>query len=328
MALHEEQRCVVIGSSMGGVAAILQIVASLPPAFPCPILIVQHIGAHQSRLAELVSKAGPNPAAFPTNGDSPIDGVIYIAPPDRHMLIDEGRIILSGGPKENLARPAIDPLFRSAALAYEERCVGVILTGLMDDGSAGLAAVKACGGVTIVQDPADAEQREMPESAIAGTNVDYILGLSEIGATLAKIIRQPLVKFKGSPPAYLRREHAARDGGTLVAANNAIGAPSALTCPDCGGALFKMDGPGATRYRCHTGHAYSIRSLAHASAELTEQSIWAAVKALHEKQAILRAMAESGGPESGMEKAILLQELERCANASSQLARLARGNTP
>ncbi|MDB5931100.1 MAG: CheB methylesterase, partial [Polaromonas sp.] len=147
---------IVMGASSGGVNAILELALTLPRNFPAPILFVQHIGAHRSELSRLVSASGPNPAVTATDGSQPTPGTIHIAPPDHHMLIDKGLIRLTRGPKEHHARPAIDPLFRSAALEYGPRAIGVILTGMLDDGSAGLRAIKECGGLAVVQDPDDA----------------------------------------------------------------------------------------------------------------------------------------------------------------------------
>jgi two-component system chemotaxis response regulator CheB len=166
MGLDKTSRCVVIGASWGGVTALQKLCSGLDPDLPAAILVVQHIGANESQLAALLSNAGPLPCHGAEDGMEIQPGALYVAPPDRHMILDGSRIRLTAGPKENHARPAIDPLFRSAAAAYRERCVGVILTGLLDDGTAGLHAIKQCGGLAIVQDPVDAEQAEMPRSAI------------------------------------------------------------------------------------------------------------------------------------------------------------------
>ena len=161
---------IVIGASAGGVKAMLELAPALPRDFPAPILFVHHIGAHRSELYKLLSARGPNPAVNASAGDIPRPGTIYIAPSDQHMLLDGPVIRLSRGPKEHHARPAIDPLFRSAALQYGPRAIGVVLTGMLDDGSAGLRAIKDCGGTAVVQDPADAHAPSMPRSALGPVN--------------------------------------------------------------------------------------------------------------------------------------------------------------
>ena len=176
------QPIIVMGASAGGVKAILDLAATLPRDFPAPILFVQHIGAHHSELYKLVSARGPNPALNASDGEVPRPGIIYIAPPDQHMLLDGHAIRLSSSPKEHHARPAIDPLFRSAALQYGSRVIGVVLTGMLDDGSAGLRAIKDCGGTAVVQDPADAEAPSMPKSALACVEADHVVPLAALGA--------------------------------------------------------------------------------------------------------------------------------------------------
>ncbi|MBT2322324.1 chemotaxis protein CheB [Variovorax paradoxus] len=179
-----DSNLIVIGASVGGVNAMLGLAAALPPDFPAPILFVQHIGAHPSRLPELVSAQGPNPAVAPQDGEVPAAGTIYIAPPDHHMLLEDGAIRLSRGPKEHHARPAIDPLFRSAALCCGRRAVGVILTGALDDGTAGLRAIKQCGGIAVVQDPQDAIEPSMPLSALACVDPDFVVPLAGMAQLL------------------------------------------------------------------------------------------------------------------------------------------------
>ncbi|MBI5277225.1 MAG: chemotaxis protein CheB [Burkholderiales bacterium] len=178
---------VVIGASAGGVAALLEICAALPPFFPAPICVVQHVGSQPSMLPELMRHRGPNHAMHGAEGLKLATGTIYVAPPDQHMLLDGDRIRLAHGPKENHARPAIDPLFRSAALSWGPRVIGVILTGLMDDGSAGLADIRAGGGTTIVQDPTTAAEPEMPGSALRNVAVDHCVPLAAIPGLLARL---------------------------------------------------------------------------------------------------------------------------------------------
>ncbi len=177
------KRIFVIGSSLSGIDALSNLVAQLPANFPAPIFITQHVASHSpGLLPQILTRAGHLPASHPKNGELIEPGRIYVAPPDRHMLIRKGYVTLSHGPRENLARPAIDPLFRSAALAYGPAVAAAVLTGQLDDGTAGLLAVKDRGGTTIAQDPKEATARSMPESAIRYAKVDYCLTLREMGA--------------------------------------------------------------------------------------------------------------------------------------------------
>jgi two-component system chemotaxis response regulator CheB len=286
---------VVMGASAGGVMAILDLAKRLPADFPTPILLVQHIGTHESRLHQLIAASGPNPSRMPEDGEPLRRGTIYVAPPDRHMLLEEGRVRLSRGPKENHARPAIDPLFRSAALSYGRRAIGVVLTGRLDDGSAGLRAIKDCGGAAVVQDPNDALEPSMPSSALAVVDdVDHVVTLERMPSVLQALALQLRGNTVGVPEA-LRREHAIAThtmGGDTVEVLKTIGRPSAFTCPDCGGALFELDDGKLLRYRCHTGHGLTLRSLAASQEEVTDTALWTALRSLQEKEAILRRVAD------------------------------------
>jgi two-component system chemotaxis response regulator CheB len=242
-------------------------------------------------LPQLLAAAGPNSAAHAEDGEALRTGHLAIAPPDHHLLLNEGCLRLTRGPKENFARPAIDPLFRSAALSYGPRVIGVILTGSLDDGTAGLQGVKACGGLAVVQDPAGAFARSMPDSALQYVDVDYCVPLESLAGTLTELVTQSSPIFKEADP-MLRPEHAPQEG-TVNALEDlaAIGAPSALACPECGGGLWEIKHANPPRYRCHTGHGYSLRSLEYAMNKATEDSLWSAVRALQERAMVSRRIA-------------------------------------
>lgn len=255
-------RAIVIGASSGGVAALLELAAALPAALNAVIGVVLHVGSRASIMPELLSRRAPWPALHPRDGQPLEPGKIFVAPPDHHMLFTQGAIRLSRGPRENHARPAVDPLFRSAALEWRERTIGVVLTGALDDGTAGLAAVKACGGLAIVQDPATALEPSMPSSALAHVAVDHCLPLADIAPALARLVHE---HREPAPPAPdVLREHAIFEGKQPMENLAAAGTPSALTCPDCGGGLWEINDAKPLRYRCHTGHGFSALSLENA----------------------------------------------------------------
>ena len=296
---------VVVGASAGGVAALRLLASQLAPAFPATMAVVLHTGAHPSRLAQLLAASGPNAAGFAQHGDTLRPARIVTAVPDHHLLVRDGIFHLTRGPKERHTRPAIDPLFRSAALWGGPRVIGVLLSGRNDDGTAGMQAIRACGGVTIVQDPEDAEEPAMPRSALDHVLVDHCAPLPKIAELLGDLAGQP-APAAFSPPEALVREHAAALGeGEPAQQLRAIGMPSILTCPDCSGTLFEIADTRPQRFRCHTGHAFTMKTLHAAQNELTEQALWSAIRALVEKETLLRRMSAldrtAGDTEHAME---------------------------
>lgn len=282
---------VVIGASAGGVRALLALAKALPRAFAAPICVVQHVGSNASMLPQLLRHKRPNHAVHAEDGQRLATGTLHIAPPDHHMLVDGNVLRLTHGPKENHARPAIDPLFRSAALAWGSRVIGVILTGQMDDGAAGLRAIKDRGGIAIVQDPATAVEPSMPASALASVDADYCVPLEEIGPLLQRLVGAPAPEPAGPPPEDLVTEVAINRGEATVENLRAIANPSFLTCPDCGGTLAKVKKTVPLRYRCHTGHAFTALTLAKLQQDTAEQALWNSVRALVEREILLRRLA-------------------------------------
>jgi two-component system chemotaxis response regulator CheB len=316
---------IFIGASSGGVYAMLDLVAALPAGFPAPIFFVQHIGARPSELAELLNRRGANRAVQAREGDVPAAGTIYVAPPDHHMLLEGGVVRLNRGPKEHHARPAIDPLFRSAALSCGPAAVGVVLTGGLDDGSAGLRAIKDCGGIAVVQDPEDAHEPSMPRAALDAVEPDHVVALAELPALLQRLaVPRPDDQHFDAPgaPDVLRREHAVALGEHAVENLKAIARPSLFSCPDCGGVLFELDDKRLVRYRCHTGHAFSLRTLAATQEQVADAALWTGLRALQEKESILRRLArmhESTAPGSG---AGCLREADELSVVASALRKL------
>lgn len=291
---------VVIGASTGGVEALRHVVAGLPSGFRPAVLIVMHIGKHDSILPSLLGRTSILPVRQARHGDLVEAGRVLVAPPDFHLTVvrqgAECRVVLARTAKENYTRPAIDPLFRSAGAAFGQRAVGVILTGAMDDGTAGLAAIKACGGCVVVQDPDEALAPEMPYSAIENVAVDQVLRLEEIPAALMRIADANVLNAAPIPkgeevPQWVQLENKFALEGVEMPNLELLAKPSTFTCPECHGTLWELKGRRPQRFRCHTGHAYTERSLVAVQNELVEASIWAAIRALQEREMLLRRMA-------------------------------------
>ena len=288
---------IVIGASAGGVEALLAIAAALPPELPASIFIVLHQPpTGTSMLPTLLSRAGPLPAAHAEDGEIVRARRIYVAPPDLHMLLADGRIRLARGPRENRHRPAADPLFRSAARYYGERTVGVILTGTLDDGAAGLLAVKRNRGIAVVQDPSDALFPGMPQNALAVTAVDHCLPLAEIGPTLVQIVIGSAEGEEAVVPGVNEdldfENRIAQADQQAIENENRPGRPSEFGCPECGGVLWELESGQIVRFRCRVGHAYSADSLLASQTEGLEAALWSALRALEEKASLTRRLAE------------------------------------
>jgi two-component system, chemotaxis family, protein-glutamate methylesterase/glutaminase len=283
-------------------------------------LLVLHIGAHRSQLAELLNNASKrNSAVFARAGMRMQPGCIYIAPSDQHMLIVDGSLRLTHGPKEHHARPAINPLFRSAALAYGARAVGVVLSGMLDDGAAGLRAIKACGGTAVVQDPDEAPEPSMPRAALDAVEVDHVVKAAELPRLLAALA-EPLENVsESSPPEWLRIEHAISVGNANMPELGLIAEPSALTCPDCGGSLFELKDQSPKRFLCHTGHAFSLLSLASTQNEVVDDALWRAIRVLQEQESILRRVADENSGALAPDSERALEKANQLEAFSSQL---------
>ena len=284
----------VVGASAGGVEALMHLCAVLPEDLPAAVFVVQHVApGARSVLPELLGRAGPLPAAHAVNGEAVRPGRVYVAPPDRHMLLAPGRVLLRRGPQENRSRPAVDVLFRSAAVHYGSRVVGAVLTGMLDDGTAGLIAVKRCGGISTVQDPADAVWPDMPRNALQRDSVDHCLALPALAAMLDTLSRQAA---GASPPVpadvALEAQISEQEMGGMTTGQT-LGRPSRLSCPHCGGVLNEIGEDKAVRFRCQTGHAYGPESLMAAQAEGLELALSAAVRTHRERLALFRRMAEA-----------------------------------
>jgi two-component system, chemotaxis family, protein-glutamate methylesterase/glutaminase len=275
---------VVIGASAGGLQALLDILGALPEDLSVPILAVVHTPpSRESNLPQVLSAVGPLRSSFVTRDQVLEPGHVYVAPPDYHVLITRIGATLNHGPKENGFRPAIDPLFRSAARIHGPRAMGVILSGALDDGAYGLKLVKDAGGIAVVQDPEQALVQSMPLSALQYVAVDHVLRTAGI-ATLITESTRPKAEERNTMPREKEKESepVGQEEITIEQMKQEFGDASALTCPDCGGALWEIIDGQLVRYRCHVGHQYSQEGLDSGQRDVVEEALWTAVRVLEE----------------------------------------------
>lgn len=285
---------VVIGASSGGLGATRRLLADVPADFPAPICIVIHTAPDAPGvLREILDRASPLRVVSPRDVERLLPGRVYVAPADHHLLVEPGRVRLTRGPKENLFRPAIDPLFRSAAQVFGPAAIGVVLTGNLDDGAAGLSTIKQLGGRAIVQDPDDALYPSMPRAALRHGPVDHVVRLEALAPLLSRLVTTPV----GEKGVHVVEDHVevevniAREQDAMGAGVLRLGPPSPFACPECHGVLLDVkQQAGACRYRCHTGHAYSIESLLSAAREATEAAMWNALRAVDETRLLMERM--------------------------------------
>ncbi len=294
----QNRHLVVIGASAGGIDALREFVVQLPANFPAPVAVVLHTSPQSPGvLPEILARSGPLPALTPRSGERLKPGRIYVAPPDFHLLVEPGLLRVTNGPRENRFRPAIDPLFRSAAQVYGPAAIGVILTGNLDDGVAGLWTIKQLGGIAIAQDPHDAMFPSMPENAIRHVKVDHIVPLANLGELLTRLVSAPVGGEPSVPsPPHLDAEiRIAMEADPVRAGVTHMGEPSTFACPECHGVLLQMKEGGRVRFRCHTGHAYSAESLMAEMSEGIEAALWNAIRSLQEGALMLEQLSSHVG---------------------------------
>jgi two-component system chemotaxis response regulator CheB len=292
MSAHRD--VVAVGASAGGVEALRALVGGLPVDYPGAVLVVLHVPRDApSALAAILDRSGPLPAEQAVDGRPLQQGRIYVAPADFHMMVLDHRIRLTRGPAENGHRPAVDPLFRSVARTFGRRAVGVVLSGARDDGAAGLATIAGCGGTTVVQDPQDALYPWMPRAALDRCDVDHVVPAAKVGAVLADITAMPLPDGPQQPVAALLEAEVAMSSLGPLTADELPVTPAGFGCPACGGSLFQLDDDPVPRYRCRVGHAWSPDSLLDEQAIALEGALWMALRALEEKAALGRRMAQT-----------------------------------
>ena len=305
---------IVVGASAGGVEALSEIVAGLPADFPASVFVVLHSAAGAPNvLAGILDRAGPLPARYAEDRERIEPGRVYVALPDHHLVVEPTRVRLTRGPKENRFRPAVDPLFRSAAQAYGPRVVGVVLTGGLDDGTSGLLAIKRLGGTAVVQDPREAFIPSMPQSALGHVEVDYCLPLREIAPRLVRLANSQADEGEGvrEVPEKLEIEvKIAKADKATEAGVLRLGDPSLYACPDCHGVLLRVDDAALQRFRCHTGHAYTLGALLAVMDEKIEDTLWSAVRAIEERVMLTQHAADhvrERGDDDGSENKLRLR---------------------
>jgi len=300
---------IVIGASSGGLEALRVLVRGLPPDLPASVFVVLHVGA-DSYLAHILGRDSPLPAAPAVAGEHFEHGRIYVAVPGCHLLLHDGHILLQRGPRENLSRPAIDPLFRSAAASLGGRVIGVLLSGALSDGTAGLRAIKRCGGLAVVQDPADALVSSMPRNALRHVAADHVLEAKGIAPLLAKLARQPAGPTPDIP-FDIRIEAAIAAQELLdMRADDMLGTPSRFTCPECHGALWEIEDGSMLRYRCHVGHAFAADTVLASQGEEIDRLLGTLLRSHQERAALAHRMAKH---ERASERHALAERLERRA---------------
>jgi two-component system chemotaxis response regulator CheB len=327
---------IVVGASAGGVEAISSLVAGLPADLPAAVCIVVHLRPDaQSRLSDILARTTSLPVVPAKDGAPLQPGTVYVAVPDLHLLVeldDSGRGVLRvvRGPRENRARPAVDPLFRSAALAYGPRVIGVVLSGALDDGTSGLWTVKDRGGIAVVQEPDDAAVSSMPASAIAEVAVDHVASVRALGPLLGRLARMPVGTAAARADEPL--DELEREVGITALSDEyhqeaeRYGRPSRYSCPDCGGVLWDVTGKGPLRFRCEVGHAHTAASLAEGQTETVEAAMWSALRALEDKASLARrrsaAATERGFATYAANFAVQEEAAEQHAAALRALLRL------
>lgn len=328
-----DQNIIVVGASAGGFEALKTLIGGLPADLPASVFIVWHMAPDiRGILPQVLDRFHRLPVAHAYDGQPIERGHVYVAPPDRHLLIEDGRMLLTRGPKENRFRPAVDPLFRSAAYCHGPNVTGIILSGALDDGTSGLWTVKNQGGTAIVQDPKDAEISSMPENAIREVKVDYIVPVAEMPELIVRLLtereglRDRQEEGQRGRDAELSKQLAteisiAAEDDALALTVMQFGDLTPYTCPDCHGVLSMLREGGRMRFRCHTGHAFTPDVLLAAVTENIETSVWNAIRGVDESIMLLDHLGDHFAEENEPKLAALYFKKANDAKARNQLLR-------
>ncbi|MGY1715588.1 chemotaxis protein CheB [Geodermatophilus sp. SYSU D01106] len=304
-------RLVVVGASAGGLQPLRELLAALPGDLPAAVAVVLHLSpTGESRLPELLSRGGALAARHATEGEALTAGSVVVAPPDRHLTVLDGRVHLSRGPRVNRQRPAVDVLFRSAARSHAGGVVAVVLSGALDDGAVGSAAVAAQDGTVLVQDPAEARVTGMPRAALTTVRRARAVPTAELGPLVADLVRRPLPAAPGAAPPPDPRSPLMSSSPTSA---TDLGAPAALGCPDCQGGMYESTADGAVGFTCHVGHSWSAQSLLQAQGQAVEDALYNAASKLLETASVHRRLAGLAGGPAGEEHLRAAERAERRA---------------
>jgi two-component system chemotaxis response regulator CheB len=282
---------IAVGASAGGMEYLRGLSRALPADLPAAVLVVQHIG-RTSYLAEILNRESALPVAPAESGKRIDQGHIYVAVPGMHLLVHDDHMLLRRGPRENLARPAVDALFRSAACSFGSRVIGVVLSGALNDGTAGLRAIKRCGGIAVVQDPAEAPFPDMPASALQHVEIDHRCPVAKMGALLARLTSEPAGETPAIPAEIKLEAAIAAMELSGMRAEDQLGRPSTFTCPECHGTLWEIADGDLIRYRCHVGHAYTGEAMLEAQSDNIEDMLWDVLRTHRERAVLARRLAE------------------------------------
>ena len=288
---------IVVGASAGGITALSELIKSIPKDFTAAVFVVLHLPASSpSALPEILTRAGLLNAIHPKDGEQIKPGLIYVAPPDHHLLLEGNRVLIKKGPEENRFRPSIDALFRSAAYVYGPRVIGIVLSGLLNDGTSGLWSVKRLGGVTIIQDPDDADYPSMPLNVTEYVDVDYTMPAAEMGSLLKKLTtekasKKPKISKQEMDSLKMEVIISKQDNAFAMGIMNE-GNLTPFTCPECHGVLVRLIEGKFIRFRCHTGHAYTASALLADLSKNVEETLWQAMRGLEETTLLLNQIGE------------------------------------
>jgi two-component system, chemotaxis family, protein-glutamate methylesterase/glutaminase len=286
---------IVVGASAGGLEALDDLIGQFPADFAASIFIVKHMAPETSgeALTRRLSRHKAIDVRLAKEGERITPGRVYVAPADNHLLLKAGTVLVRRGARENRNRPGVDPLFRSAAVAYGARVIGIVLTGMLDDGTAGLIAISRCGGVTVVQDPKDAAYSGMPQSALDNLHVDFCVPIADMGQLLVKLVSKPRGPAKRVPADVRTEAEIAERVLSDVDQVEGLGNQVPYNCPNCGGVLWEMEAPKTKRYRCHTGHSFTEATLLASRSEKIEEMRWISLPMFEERKNLLKSMAKT-----------------------------------
>ncbi|UXA20458.1 chemotaxis protein CheB [Mycobacterium sp. SMC-4] len=307
-SLRRADGVIAVGGSAGGVEALCKVAAGLPADLPYAVLMALHLpAAGPSVLAQIIDRHSAMSAVAAEHGAALLAGRIYVAVPGRHLLTHDHQIVLSDGPTENGHRPALNAMFRSVAVAFGPSAIGVVMSGVLDDGVLGLAAIRARGGITLCQTPSDAMFSAMPTHALQAGVVDQTATAHEMGPLVGKLCARRPDRMPRPPDGYLELENriAMADRFSADIGAESLGPPSGFTCPDCNGSLHEV---GDGRFRCQVGHAWTGDSLLSACDDEVQRALWVAVRSLHEKSRLAHQLAAKATTEILRNRYIALAE--------------------